>query len=868
MSLTPLMKQYNAIKEQHPNTMLLYRMGDFYELFNEDAKEAAKILGITLTSRNHGGKDATPLAGFPYHALDRYSSKLIKSGKKIAICEQIEDPKLATGIVKRGVVEVITAGTSLDPNFLSENTNNYLAAICNDKNDNFGFSAIDLSTGEFVTSEYNRQTVMDEIVRMSPAEILIPEDLFKDKIVDTLQQEIKTVITPYNNRHFLYEYAKQELTSHFNVSTLEGFGLKDLTLSVCTSGAIITYAKQQKKTELKHIQKITIQTKTDYMQLDASSIRNLELLYSAEGDNKATLLSAIDSTNTSMGARLLRRFILQPLVKIQAIEERLNAVEALLNSSYERKEITSILKKICDIERITGRIGTERANARDIINLKDSINLFPKLKKQIELINNPLLNTISNEFNGFEELTELIEKALLNEPPISIREGGLIKPGFDEEIDKLKNGSKEGREFIAQLQPKERNRTGINTLKVGYNKVFGYYIEVTKSNSNQVPDNYIRKQTLVNAERYITEELKNWEAVVLGADEKIKEREYQIFLEIRRKVFKWNNKLQSVAFKIALLDVLASFATVAQLNRYIKPIITENDKIAIEEGRHPVIEKLNPTEPFIPNDLSMNGKHSQILLITGPNMAGKSTYLRQTALIVLLAQIGSFVPAKAASIGVVDRIFTRVGASDKLSKGQSTFLVEMIEVANILRNATDKSLIILDEVGRGTSTFDGLSIAWAVTEHLHNSIKAKTLFATHYHELAELSGILTRVKNYNVQVNEWGDKIVFMRKIIEGSCAHSYGIEVARLAGVPSNVINRAKEILKNLESMEMTPDNKPTIATNTNKQQLTFFTPPPVQESNPKIIEKLKTTDINNITPLEAMKELSELINMVKNEN
>ena len=862
---TPLLKQYHAIKQQHPGAILLYRMGDFFEMFDDDAVIASKVLGLTLTARNHGGAEKTPLAGFPHHALERYSAKLLAAGYRIAICEQTEDPKLAKGIVKRDVIEVVTAGTAIDACFLEEGKNNYLAAVVG-KSGNFGCAVLEVSTGEFFVFEQNEKSFWDELARLAPAEILVPDD--GDPAGDQrIQRLVGGALTPFSGWRFSAQQAQRTLSEHFGVATLEAFGILSLPAALAAAGAVLAYAKEQKKSGLTHVRALRIKAESDEMILDASTLRNLELLNPSDGEShNATLFAVLNQTKTSMGARLLRRWIVRPLIRVEQIRDRLEAVEALVGRALSRKDLSASLERIGDIERIVGRLGTERAHARDLIGLKDSLRQFPAIAKALDGLTPALLSRITGRIDGFGELAELIETSLVEAPPLSLREGGLIRPGFNADLDGIKAGIHGGKEWIAQLQPQERKRTGIPSLKVGFNKVFGYYIEVSNSNLHLVPTDYIRKQTLVNGERFITPELKDWESKVLGAEERIREMEYELFLALRKQVCAWNDRLQEAALRISELDALCAFAQASERGRYAKPVVDDGNRIWIEDGRHPVVEHLNPMEPFVPNDTILDNQKNQILLITGPNMAGKSTYLRQVALIVLMAQIGCYVPARSAQIGVADRIFTRVGASDRLAKGQSTFLVEMTEVATILRNATWRSLILLDEVGRGTSTFDGLSIAWSVAEYLHenSAVAAKTLFATHYHELVELAFLFPRVRNYNVQVKEWNDRVVFLRKIVEGSCDHSYGIEVARLAGVPAAVLERAREILHNLEASELTIDRRPALARREPPveaaRQMDLFAPTALTAAQLGVLETVRNLALDHLTPLEALSRLSEM--------
>ncbi len=871
-TLTPMMRQYMDIKKQNPNTVLLYRMGDFYEMFHEDAKTASKVLGLTLTSRNHGGADKTPLAGFPHHALDRYANRLVHAGYKIAICEQVEDPKTAKGLVKRDVIEVITAGTATEDNFIDEKSNNFIIAISSETNI-AGVSICDLSTGEFSLEEIPKSRIEEEITRIDPQEILIPD--IEDNAFHTKLKELfpSILISTYDSWKFHIDNAVNVLKKHFRIASMEGLGLETHTLGVNAAGALLSYLKEQKRNDLQHISTLKPRSISQFAELDPASIRNLELLKPIQTqDSGGTLISVLDKTGTPMGARLLKRWITHPLKNIKEINKRLDSVEWLKSNVFVRSEVELFLKNITDIERLIGRITFERANARDLISLKQSLNTFPTIIKSLESTPCDYIKDICASLEGFEPIVLRIEETLLESPPLSIREGGLIKPGISEELDEIKSAATDGKQWIAKLQQTEKERTGISTLKVNYNKVFGYYIEVSKANQDLVPEDYIRKQTLVNAERFITPELKEMEAKILGAEERLSGMEYDFFVKLRNEVANYCERIQTAAESIATLDVFISLSRIAADNRYNRPTLTENTDIQILDGRHPVVEQMNLEDQFVPNDMEMISESTQILLITGPNMAGKSTYLRQNALISIMAQMGSFVPAKKAEIGIIDKFFTRVGASDRLSRGQSTFLVEMIEVANILNNATNKSFVLLDEVGRGTSTFDGISIAWAVSEYLHETenCQARTLFATHYHELTELSLLFPRIKNLHITVKEWNDKIIFLRKIDKGSCDHSYGIQVARLAGVPKKVIMRAKEILSNLENMELTPEHKPVLARHHNEskkrvaeKQIDLFEGVQLNlldSAKIELIQQLKNLDVNSITPLDAINLLAEL--------
>lgn len=867
--VTPLMRQYNEIKARNPGTVLLYRMGDFYELFNEDAKIASKVLGLTLTSRNHGGTENTPLAGFPFHALERYANRLVKAGYKIAICEQTEDPKLAKGIVKRDVVEIITAGTATEDSYIEENTNNFIVCL-HTLNHKTGTAVCDLSTGLFQVEEIGVNDLEKELVRIDPSEILlsdIDDDKLQKVISDSLSQ---TVISRYDSWKFDLTNAQSAITDHFKIASIESLGLEGFEAGICAAGALLLYLKEQKKNDLAHITAITPRSFSDVAELDPATIRNLELLRSLRSeDSEGTLISVLDKTSTAMGARLLKRWITHPLTKIEAITERLDCVEYFKKDVFNRSEIGLLLKRVADIERLIGRISFERANARDLVSLKNSLEVFPEITATLSKVKLKLVSELVLTLDGFDPLVEKIGKTLVDDPPLSIREGGIIKQGVSVQLDEIRDASVNGKQWIARLQETERVRTGISSLKVGFNKVFGYYIEISKSNLGSVPENYIRKQTLVNGERFITPELKDMEARVLGAQERLSNIEYELFVNLRKEIASECSRIQKAADAVAMIDIFISLGCIAAQYRYVRPIVTDTGDLVIKDGRHPVVERMTSVEQFIPNDTEIIKKETQILLITGPNMAGKSTYLRQNALIAIMAQIGSFVPASFAQIGIVDKFFTRVGASDRLARGQSTFLVEMIEVANILNNATDNSLILLDEVGRGTSTFDGISIAWAVAEYLHETPakRGRTLFATHYHELAEMSLLYYRIKNLHIKVKEWNDQIIFMRKIDTGSCDHSYGIQVARLAGVPRKVIIRAREIMANLENMELTPDHKPVLARHHEQiqpqKQIDLFSGVQLNAMDTihaEVLHQLQNLDIDGLTPLDALNLISEL--------
>lgn len=803
--MTPMMQQYTAIKRQYADCILFFRMGDFYEMFNEDAVTASRELEITLTARNKGGGDKTPMAGVPHHSADSYVAQLVKKGYRVAICEQMEDPSEANGIVRRDVVRVVTPGTALDHLTLQDDQNNYLGAVLLHQ-ERVGVAYVDISTGEFALTELNWEPgiVIDELSRIQPSELIIsPEIRNQARIQGFVDQQLKVVLNPVRE-NFRFKEAYQLLTEHFKTQTLYGFGCEEMEAGIFAAGAIMEYLNETQKRSLDHINNLKTYFTQEYMVLDAATRRNLELTSTLrDGKRKGSLLGVLDRTVTAMGGRKLKQWINQPLLKAEQINERLDAVTEFLNHFYEKDQLRELLKDVYDIERLLGRIVYGSANARDLVALKNSLMLLPEIKNLLDGFISARFNILSERLDLLEDVAELVETALLDDPPTSVRDGGLIADGFNEELDQFRDAATNGKEWLTRLEMQERERTGIKSLKVGFNKVFGYYLEVTKANLELVPEDYIRKQTLTNSERYITPELKEKESLILGAEEKSVVLEYQLFVEIRDQVADQMKRIQDSAAVLAELDVLLSFATVAVEQNYCRPTINMDDEIHILQGRHPVVEEML-NQPFVPNDTYLNGDSARFAIITGPNMAGKSTYMRQVALITLMAQIGSFVPAEEATIGLTDRIFTRVGASDDLTTGQSTFMVEMNEVANIVHNATRRSLIILDEVGRGTSTYDGLSIAWAVVEYIHNQerLGARTLFATHYHELTILEDQLHGVRNYNVAVEEnERDGVVFRHEIIPGAADQSYGIEVARLAGLPQELLERAQEILTRLES-------------------------------------------------------------------
>jgi DNA mismatch repair protein MutS len=865
---TPLMEQYLKIKAEYQDTILLYRMGDFYETFYDDAKTISKELGIALTKRAHGKSADVPLAGFPYHALDNYLYKLVQVGHRVAICEQVEDPKLAKGVVKREVIEVVTPGATLSEKLLDHKSNNFLASLHFSEN-SIGLALADISTGEFYASEIRIEHLVEQLLAFQPKEILIASSQ-ADALATYVSNHMSVIITKREDWMFQYEYTQELLLNKFQVHSLKGFGVESLADAISAAGSIINYLQENYKSSLDHIRKLQVLNLSDYMILDESTRRNLEIKNPLrENADGKTLMDVIDFTKTAMGGRLLRKWINQPLRVEKEINQRLDLVEELFLKKNLRSRMQDILKNCPDMERLIGKIATARANGRDLIFLKNALKIIPNLKKLVFKAKVPGLKSVLDRLEEMDETVALIENAIVDDPPLTLMEGRLIKRKYSVELDKLYEIAHHGKEWLVSQQDKERKRTGISTLKINYNKVFGYYIEVTNTNLEKIPPEYIRKQTLVNAERFITPELKEMEEEILTAEDKMNSLEYDIFQKIRENVAGETEKIQSNSHLIAFLDCLCSFSEVALDHGYVRPKISDDTVLQLKKSRHPVVEKyMQPGEEFIPNDVSLNPDDEQIWIITGPNMAGKSTFLRQVGLIVFMAQIGSFVPAEEAKIGLVDRIFTRVGASDNLARGESTFLVEMNETANILNNASDHSLVLLDEIGRGTSTFDGLSIAWAVSEYLHNekSIRAKTLFATHYHELTELALLYPKIKNYNVTVEEWDNKIIFLRKIIPGGTDNSYGIHVAQMAGLPRSVIERAREILTNLEANELSPNQMPKLAKrnagrDVDRDQITLF--PPTEIS---LVEKeLKSIDLNKLTPLEALVKLNELKKMLE---
>ena len=859
---TPLMAQYSKIKLAYPDTILLFRMGDFFETFDEDAKIAAKVLGITLTKRGNGMAEDTPLAGFPHHALDTYLPKLVRAGYRVAICEQMENPKFAKGIVKREVIEVVTPGVAFSDKLLDHKRNNYLLGICI-KDSLAGISFCDISTGEFYTFEIPSSQIQQQIETINPAEILI-QKRDKDLLTPLIVKNNPSVkITKLDDWIFNYEYAKELLIMQFKTINLKGFGIESLITGIISCGAVLNYLQETQKANLSHLQSVSVYNPSDYMNLDHATKRNLEITFSMnEGGREGSLISILDKTETAMGGRLLKKWLSAPLIKLDPVLKRQQSVEELVSNSGIRRKIIEELKEIGDLERLISKVCTGRANPRDVVNIKTSLKKIPVIKDLLQSTSGKTLIHVCNNLRELANLVAKIDGAIVDSPPLSLAEGGVIKNGFSPELDELRDISLNGKDWIANLQKTEREKTGISSLKVNFNKVFGYYIEISNANKDKIPLDYVRKQTLVNHERYITPELKSYEDKILNAEEKTYDLESQLFNEIRLIIADEAESIQQNARLIAMIDCFVSLAECAVQYNYVKPEIDDGDVINIVEGRHPVVERiLPPGEKYAPNNCLLNNTKDQIIILTGPNMAGKSVYLRQIGLIVLLAQIGSFVPAKSAQIGIVDRIFTRVGASDNITAGESTFLVEMQEAANIINNATSRSLIILDEIGRGTSTFDGISIAWAITEYLHENpvIAAKTLFATHYHELNEMAELFPRIRNFKVEVREYDDKVIFLHKVSPGSADHSYGIQVAQMAGLPIFITNRAKEILQNLESKELTPYEVKKEKLKKMKQetdnQISLF-----EIKDDKLRNEISEIEINNLTPMEALTKLSDL--------
>lgn len=876
--LTPMMQQYMRTKEEYKDCILFYRLGDFYEMFFDDAVTASKELDITLTGKSCGLEERAPMCGVPFHSVDGYLNRLVSKGYKVAICEQMEDPAAAKGIVRREVVRIATPGTNIDMQALDESKNNYIMCIAYIA-DRFGMSAADVTTGDyFVTEIDSSNKLFDEIYKFMPSEIICNEAFYMSGMdTDDLKNRLGVTIYSLDSWYFDDAVCTRTLKEHFKVSAIEGLGIVDYDCGVIAAGALLSYLKETQKTSLSHMSRLTPYATGKYMLLDSSTRRNLELCETLrEKQKRGSLLWVLDKTKTAMGARNLRKWIEQPLIHKTEIENRLDAVNELREHAISREEIREYLSPVYDLERLVSRITYQTANPRDMISFQSSLAMLPHIKYILSEMRSPLLKELYEEFDTLEDLCALVENAIKEEPPVMMREGGIIREGYNEEVDKLRHAKSDGKDWLAKLEEEEREKTGIKNLRIKYNKVFGYYLEVTNSFKNMVPDYYTRKQTLANAERYIIPELKELEDTILGAEDRLYALEYELYCEVRSRVAEEVVRIQKTAGAVARLDTFAALALAAEQNNYVRPRLNEKGVIDIRDGRHPVVEKMIPNDMFIPNDTYLNDRKNRISIITGPNMAGKSTYMRQTALIVLMAQIGSFVPAGSADIGLVDRIFTRVGASDDLASGQSTFMVEMTEVANILRNATGRSLLILDEIGRGTSTFDGLSIAWAVIEHISDSklLGAKTLFATHYHELTELEGKIDNVNNYCIAVKEKGDDILFLRKIVKGGADKSYGIQVAKLAGVPDTVISRAKEIVEELVHTDITSRIKdiavhghvPKLKTKKYDEvdlaQMTLFDT--VKDDD--VLDELKNLDVSNLTPIDALNTLYQFQNKLKN--
>lgn len=878
---SPMMQHYLETKEQYKDCILFYRLGDFYEMFFDDAIAVSKELELTLTGKDCGQEERAPMCGIPFHAAENYITRLVSNGYKVAICEQMEDPKKAKGIVKREVIKVVTPSTNLSAQSLDETRNNYLCGIVY-LGEKIGVSFIDYTTGDyFVTELENGSELIDELNKFVPSEIIVNEYFNMSGIdISFVVEKLGISVSALDNWYFDEDTCNNKLLSHFKLTTLDGLGLKDYSVGIISAGAVLLYLYETQKNDLMHITSLAPYTTGKYMLIDSSSRRNLELVETLrEKQKRGSLLWVLDKTKTAMGARTLRSMLEQPLINKASIEDRLNGIEELNNNAIDREEIREYLNPIYDLERLMTKISCKSANPRDLIAFRNSLEMIPYIKNIMGTFKSNLFKEAFEKMDDLQDLYQLVNNAIVDDPPIAMRDGGIIKEGYSEEADKLRKAKTEGKEWLAQLEEREKQNTGIKNLKIKYNKVFGYYLEVTNSFKNLVPVNWVRKQTLTNAERYTTEELKKLEDVILGAEDKLYSLEYDLFAEVREIIAGEVLRIRNTAKAIAMIDVFSSLSVVAQQNGYVRPKINEKGIIDIKNGRHPVVEKIINNDMFVANDTYLDNSANRVSIITGPNMAGKSTYMRQTALIVLMAQVGSFVPASSADVGIVDRIFTRVGASDDLASGQSTFMVEMTEVANILRNATQKSLLILDEIGRGTSTFDGLSIAWAVVEYIANTkiLGAKTLFATHYHELTELEGTLDGVNNYCIAVKECGDEIVFLRKIVKGGADKSYGIQVAKLAGVPDTVIERAKKLVAELSDADISQKAKDIAQYSKKKEkmneqykkvdelevkQMTLFD----TVGNDDIIEEIKNIDIGNMTPIDALNMLYKLQSKVKN--
>lgn len=894
--LTPMMQQYMKIKKEYKDCILFYRLGDFYEMFFEDALICTKELEITLTGKNCGQEERAPMCGIPYHAVDGYLNKLVSRGYKVAICEQVEDPKNTKGIVKRDVIRIVTPGTNLDTQALDEGRNHYLMGIIYTTNA-YGLSAVDITTGDYYVTEVDTdRKLLDEINRFMPKEIICNDSFLVSGVdTDDLRERLSISVSALEPWYFDDDLCIRSLKEHFKVNSLSGLGLGDYTIGVIAAGAVMQYLNETQKNSMMHLTKITPYVTSKYMLIDSATRRNLELVETLrEKQKRGSLLWVLDKTKTAMGARLLRSYLEQPLIDKEQIHNRLDAISELNENVITREELREYLNPIYDLERLISKISYKSAGPRDLISFSSSLEMLPHIKFLLKNLKSTALSGLYKDLDPLEDIYELIKQSITEEPPFSIREGGIIRDGYFEEVDTLRRAKTEGKDWLAQLEAREKEATGIKNLKIKFNKVFGYYLEVTNSYKDLVPPEWVRKQTLANAERYTTDELKKLEDTILGAEDRLYNLEYNLFCEVRDKIAAEIPRIQETAKAIAGIDVFASLALVAERNQFVRPNINTEGRIHIKEGRHPVVEQMIHNDLFVANDTCLDNEKNRISIITGPNMAGKSTYMRQTALIVLMAQIGSFVPARQADIGIADRIFTRVGASDDLASGQSTFMVEMTEVANILRNATKNSLLILDEIGRGTSTYDGLSIAWAVVEHISNPrlLGAKTLFATHYHELTELEGKLDNVNNYCIAVKEQGDDIVFLRKIIKGGADKSYGIQVARLAGVPENVLSRAKEIAEELSSndiaaktrnietaagrekkaghtkpkgMSEKENSQPVKRALADGYQMSIFDAPENPHPSEDIMLELRTMDLGNLTPIDALNKLYQMQKKVK---
>jgi DNA mismatch repair protein MutS len=862
-NLTPAMRQFHQFKQKYPDCILFFRMGDFYETFFEDAKTCSKALGLTLTSRDKDSDNPIPLAGVPYHAVDGYLRKMLQAGYKVAVCEQVEDPKTAKGLVKRDVVRVVTPGTLTDDVLLEAKQDNFLAAVWQ-TNSGSAISWVDISTGHFFVQQMAEEELLDEIVRLAPAECLLPDrrgELFEQqakKLAKGIGELTGASITERPSWYFDPYQASQRLLKHFGTATLEGFGIRDSDGAIIPpAGALIEYLNETQRTALAHISTIKKISRKKFLHIDHTSLQSLEVLRTIRTESaKGTLLDCLDQTLTPMGGRMFRNWLCSPLCDLAAIEQRQDAVAELKDGNSRLIEIRKLLADFADPERIAARIATARAIPRDLVALARTLRQAPKLREMLGRFDTGMLKNLAGQCDSMDELADLLESAIEPDCPMRLTDGGVIRAGFDKELDELRSISHDGQSWLQQYQKQQIEQTGIDKLKVGFNQVFGYYIEVSRSNANKVPDDYVRKQTIKNAERYITDELKKYETRALGAEEKALALEQKLFEEVRIQASQYIRRLQGLADTIAQCDCLSGLAYIANRRGYIRPKLTTGTELVIQDGKHPVLAEMLGAE-FVPNDISLGKQAGEVMIITGPNMSGKSTYIRQTALLVLMAQAGSFIPAKDATIGLVDRIFTRVGASDELVRGQSTFMVEMTETANIINNATSKSLVILDEVGRGTSTYDGLSLAWAITEHIANKIKCRTLFATHYHELTELSELFDNIKNCNVAVREWMDEVVFLHKILPGGTDKSYGIHVAKLAGIPKPILERSKEILSELETTFQKEAAGSHLAKNKTKEPDadTLFV-----QKHKSVLDKLASVDINNLTPIEAINILNQI--------